>query len=135
MNNKITSLSNVAMAAFIHLLLELWRAFLDFSLVLPEFAADSTANLALYGLGYVLVFAAWLLGLKSARAGKRGGMVLALAIGALFWVGVDWGTIFFYCPGGCEDRVFDITTYLNILVGGLALVGWIANLTRSRSSA
>lgn len=135
MKNGITSLTNVSLTAFIHLLLELWRAFLDFSLVLPEVAADSTSILALYGLGYVLIFAAWLLALKLAREGKRGGLFLALAIGALFWVGVDWGTIFFYCPGGCEEQVFNITTYVNILVGGLALAGWGANLAGSRSTA
>jgi len=133
MKENIFNLANVTALAFLHLLMELWRALLDFSLVLPQFA-ESTGELALYGLGYVLVFGTWLLGIRSAGKGKRSGNFVALAIGALFWVGVDWGTIFVFCPGGCEDPVFDYTSYLNILIGGLTLAGWVVNLIGPRSS-
>lgn len=127
------SLSGAVALSFVHFLLELWRGFLDFSFVLPDFSGGSIASLALAALGYTLVFAVWLLGLANARQRKRGGVTAAIVIGALFWVGVDFGTILFYCPGGCEAIVFDITTYAALIVGALALVGLGTNLRRRGS--
>jgi hypothetical protein len=124
----ITSLSGAIALSFTHFLLELWRGFLDFSLILPDFSAGSTGSIALFALVYTLVFAFWLLGLANARQGKRGGIIAALIIGALFWVGIDLGTIFFYCRGGCSEVVFDIETYAALIVGALALYGLATNL-------
>lgn len=126
----ITSLSGALALSFIHFVLELWRGFLDFAFILTEFSGGSTGNMALIALGYTLVFAAWLLGLANARQGKRGGIIAAIAVGALFWLGVDLGTIFFYCPGGCEAIVFDVGTYAALIVGALALFGLAASLRR-----
>ena len=131
MQTWLTSLSGALTLSFVPVLLALWRGFLDFSFVLPELAGGSTASMALYALIYTAVFAAWLLGLGNARQGKRGGIIGALAVGALLWVGVDLGTIFFYCPGGCQEVVFDITTYVALIVGALALYGLAMNLRRS----
>jgi len=131
MKTWITSLSGAVTLSFLHFLLEMWRGFLDFSFVLPGYAGGSTGSLALYGLVYTAIFAAWLLGLANARQGQQGGIIAAIAVGALMWVGLDWGTIFFYCPGGCSHIVFDITTYVALVVGGLALFGLAMNLRRS----
>jgi len=135
MKTWITSLAGAIALSFTHLMLELWRAFLDFTFVLPDYAGGSTRNMALYALLYTVIFAAWLLGLANARQGKRSGIITAVALGALFWVGVDLGTIFFYCPGGCEDVVFDITTWAAIVVGALGLFGLAMNLRRVDSIA
>ena len=59
MKTWISSLAGASILSFAHLLLEMWRGFLDFSLVLPQFAGDSTSNLALYGLVYTAIFAGW----------------------------------------------------------------------------
>lgn len=131
----ITSLSGALALSFIHFVLELWRGFLDFAFILPEFSGESTGSMALIALGYTLVFGLWLLGLANARQGKRGGVIAAIVVGALFWLGVDLGTIFFYCPGGCEAAVFDITTYAALIVGALALFGLAANLRRGISES
>lgn len=129
----LTSLSSAIALSFVHLLLEMWRGFLDFSLVYPGFARGNTGSLALYGLVYTVMLAAWLLGLAGARQGSRGGIIAAIVFGALFWVGLDWGTVFFYCPGGCSHIVFDITSYVALGVGALALFGLAANLRGGKS--
>lgn len=124
----ITSLSGAIALSFIHFLLELWRGMMDFSLVLPDYSGAGVTGLALIAVVYTVVFAVWLVGLDRARQGKRGGIITALVVGALFWVGVDVSTILFYCPGGCEAAVFDITTYIALIVGALALFGMGSNL-------
>lgn len=129
----ITSLSGALALSFTHFLLELWRGFLDFSFVLPDYSGGSAGSTALYALGYTLVFASWLLGVSNAQQGKRGGVIAVVVIGALFWVGIDLGTVFFYCPGGCSEVVFDIETYAALIVGALALYGLATNL-RQRGS-
>ena len=130
MKTWITSLAGATALSFVHFMFELWRGFLDFTFVLPDFAEGSTNNMALYALGYTLVFAVWLLGLANARQGTRGGVITAIVIGALFWLGVDLSTIFVYCPGGCEEAVFDYATYAALIVGALALFGLVTNLRR-----
>lgn len=128
MKNWGTSLDGALMLSFVHFLLEMWRGFLDFSFVLPDYSGGSTGTMALYALVYTAIFATWLLGLSNARQGKRGGIITALVLDALFWAVVDLSTIFFYCPGGCEHVVFDITTWVAIIVGALALFGLGMNL-------
>jgi len=129
----ITSLSGAIALSFVHLLFELWRGFLDFSFVLPEYSDGRVDSTALYALIYTVVFATWLFGIWNARQEKRGGLITAIVVGALFWVGVDLGTIFFYCPGGCPEVLFDVTTYASLIVGALALFSLIVNL-RQKSS-
>jgi len=128
MKTWITSLTGAIALSFVHLLLELWRGFLDFAYVLPEFSSGKTSNMALYSLLYTVIFAIWLIGLRNARQGKRGGIIVAIVIGALFWLGLDLSTIFFYCPGGCEKAVFNYSTYTSLIVGALALYGLFMNL-------
>jgi len=128
MKNRITSLTGAVVLAFIHLLFELWRGFLDFAYVLPEFSSGKTGNMALYGLLYTVVFAIWIIGLRNAEQGKRGGIITAIVLGVLFWLGLDLSTIIFYCPGGCEEAVFDYSTYTSLIVGALALYGLALNL-------
>ena len=128
MKNWITSLTGVIVLAFVHLLLELWRGFLDFAFVLPDYSDGNTGAMALYALLYTVVFAIWLIGLRNAGRGKRGGIITAIILGALFWLGLDLSTILFYCPGGCEEAVFDYSTYTSLIVGALALYGLAVNL-------
>lgn len=130
MKTWITLLSSVVVLSFVHFLLELWRCFLDFTFVLPVYAGDSVGTMAQYALGYTIVFAAWLLALASARQGKRGSIIAALILDALFFVGLDLATIFVYCPGGCEHVVFDITTSVALIIGALVIFGWVTNLRR-----
>ena len=128
MKTWITSLTGAVMLSFIHFLLELWRGFLDFAYVLPDYSNGRTSNMALYGLLYTVIFAIWLIGLRTAEQGKRGGLITAIVLGLLFWLGLDLSTIFFYCPGGCEEAVFDYSTYTSLVVGALALFGLFMNL-------
>ena len=128
MKTWITSLTGAVVLSFVHLLLELWRGFLDFAYVLPDYSGGKTSNMALYGLLYTVIFAIWLIGLRTAEQGKRGGLITAIVLGLLFWLGLDLSTIFFYCPGGCEEAVFDYSTYTSLVVGALALFGLFMNL-------
>lgn len=128
MKTWIISLTGAVVLSFVHLLLELWRGFLDFAYVLPDYSNGRTSNMALYGLLYTVIFAIWLIGLRNAGQGKRGGIITAIVLGVLFWLGLDMSTIFFYCPGGCEEAVFDYSTYTSLVVGGLALYGLFVNL-------
>jgi hypothetical protein len=123
-----TSLSMAITLSFVHLLVEMWRGFLDFSLILPGVAGNQAGNLALFAGVYILIFAFWMVGLGNARQGKRGGILTALVSGALLWVGLDLGSIFFYCRGGCSYLVFDIASYVGLIVGALALFGLGSNL-------
>lgn len=132
MKTLFNSLAGAAALAFIHFLLELWRAFLDFVYVLPDYAGGSTGTMALISLGYSLVFGGWLLALNGARREKRAGAITAVLFGLLFWVGVDLSTVFFYCPGGCEEVVFDIGTYTAILAGAASLYGLLRNLRNAQ---
>lgn len=124
----IASLSGAITLAFVHFLLELWRGMMDFSLVLPDYYGADATGLALIAVLYTAVFAVWLFGLDRARQGKRNGIIAALVVGALFWVGVDISTVLFYCPGGCEAAVLDIATYIALVIGALALFGMGSNL-------
>ena len=134
MKSQIFSLSIALAFSFIHFLMELWRGFLDFSFVFPqEFSRGSTTLVGIFALLYTLVFAIWLLGLRNAQQGKKGGVITALLIGALFWVGIDLGTIFLYCPGGCSEAMFNIGTYAALIVGAMALVSLAANLRQSQT--
>jgi len=128
MKTLITSLSGAIALSFVHLLFELWRGFLDFAYVLPDYSGDSAGSMALFALLYTAVFAVWLVGVGNARQGKRSGVITMIAVGAIFWVGVDLGTIFFYCPGGCPEAFFDVTTYTALIVGALALFSLMINL-------
>lgn len=130
MKNWITSLTGAVVLSFVHFLLELWRGFLDFAYVLPDYSNGKTGNMALYGLLYTVIFAIWLIGLRKAGQGKRGGIIAAIVLGALFWLGLDLSTIFFYCPGGCDELVFDYSTYTSLVVGALALYSLFVNLRR-----
>lgn len=134
MKSWITSLTGAIVLSFIHLLLELWRSFLDFAYVLlPEYSGGNTGNMALYALIYTVVFAIWLSGLRNAGQGKRSGIITAIILGALFLLGVDLSTIFFYCPGGCEEAVFDYSTYTSLIVGAIALFGLAVNLRQKNA--
>ena len=128
MKTWIISLTGAVVLAFAHFLLELWRSFLDFAYVLPEYSSGKTGNMALYGLLYTVVFAIWIIGLQHAGQGKRGGIITAIVLGALFWLGLDLSTILFYCPGGCEEAVFNYSTYTSLIVGAFALFGLAVNL-------
>ena len=128
MNKWFNSLSGAAAIAFVHLLLELWRAFMDMVFVLPDFSGGAAGTVALIGVIYTMVFCGWLLALRQAGGGSRRGVFTAIAFGLLFWIGVDISTIFFYCPGGCEEAFFDYATYAAILVGGAALFSFARNL-------
>jgi hypothetical protein len=127
MKTWITSLVGATTLSFLHLMIELWRSFLDFSLIFPDYTGGNTGSLALGATMYTAIFAFWLVGLANARQAKRGGVIAAALVGALFWIGLDLGTIFFYCPGGCESILFDINTYLALIVGALALYGLAVN--------
>lgn len=128
MKNLLNTLAGAVTLAFVHLLLELWRAFMDMVFVLPDFSGGAAGTVALIGVVYTLVFSGWLLALRQAGGGSRRGVFAAIAFGLLFWIGVDISTIFFYCPGGCEEAFFDYATYAAILVGGAALFSLARNL-------
>lgn len=98
MKTRLFSLSGAVALSFAHLLVEMWRGFNDFSFYYPEDFGSSALPLA--AAVYTLVFAFWLVGLVNGRQGKRGGILTALVVGALFWLGIDLGTLLFYCPGG-----------------------------------
>jgi len=126
----LTSIKGAVVLSFIYLLMQLWRAFLDFVYVLPDYSGGSIPTMGAIALLYTLVFAAWLIGLNGARQGRRGAHLVALLFSALFWVGVDLGTILFYCPGGCEHVIFDITTWTALVLGVAVLFGLGSSLRR-----
>ena len=130
MQNQPTALKGAIYLAFLHFLLELWRGFLDFAYVLPEFSNGKVGNTVLFALVYTLIFAGWLLALQSASQSRRRGIIAAIGFSALYWIGVDISTIFFYCPGGCEEAIFDYSTYTTIVIGALALFSLVRNLRR-----
>ena len=130
MKTWITSLTGAVVLSFVHLLLELWRGFLDFAYVLPNYSSGQTGVMALYALLYAVIFAIWLIGLWSAWQGKRRGIITAIVLGALFWLGLDLSTFLFYCPGGCDEALLNYSTSTSLVVGALALYGMFMNLVR-----
>lgn len=131
MKNLFLSLSGAVALSFVHLLIEMWRSLLDFTYVLPGYTGSQVNTMAAIAFLYTGIFAGWLLSLKNAANGMRGGILGTLLFGALFWIGIDLGTIFFYCPGGCSHVVFDISTWVSLVVGGAALYGLAVNLRRA----
>lgn len=125
-----TSLISALALSFAHLLIELWRAFLDFSFVLPNFTKGNENQTLIASLVYAAMFAVWMLGLRNAGSGSRGGLIAALAIGILFLLGIDLGTILFYCPGGCSHAAFNIAAWAGAIVGLLAVVALTMALRR-----
>jgi hypothetical protein len=122
MKSWFMSLTGAITLSAIALLIELFRAFLDFAYILPNEFATSTELMTLTALVYVVVFGVWGRGLFAAQGGGRAGIVAALVVGALFLVAIDVGTIFFYCPGGCSLFLFNLATWAGLVLGLLAVI-------------
>ena len=81
------------------------------------------------------MFAIWMLGLRNAGSGRRGGLIAALVVGILFLLAIDLGTILFYCPGGCSRAAFNIASWGGLVVGVLAIVALAMALRRKGAQA
>ncbi len=127
-----TSLNGALALSFAHLLIELWRALLDFSFTFPNFTKSNESQMLIASLVYVAMFAIWMLGLRNAGSGNRGRLIAALVVGILFLLGIDLGTILFYCPGGCSHAAFNIAAWVGAIVGLLAVVA-LAMVIRRRN--
>ena len=135
MKTWFTSLGGAIALSFAHLMIELWRAFLDFSFLVPVYAKNDEGPVLVSSLVYVALFAIWMLGLRNAGSGRRGGLIAAWVVGILFLLGIDLGTILFYCPGGCSHAAFIIASWGGLVVGVLAIVALAMALRRKGAQA
>lgn len=119
MKNWLTSLNGALTLSFVALLIELWRGLLDFAFVYPY---DAKGLEVITATVYVVLFAVWLLGLNKAQQGKRAGILAALVVGLLYVLGIDLGTIFFYCRAGCAHIEFNYSAWAGLVIGGLGVV-------------
>lgn len=119
MKNWFTSLNGALTLSFVALLLELWRGFLDFAFIYPNEMKGMEIGIAIV---YVVLLGIWIYGLNSARQSHRAGILAALVVGLLYVLGIDVGTIFFYCRNGCVRAEFNYTSWAGLLVGLLAVV-------------
>lgn len=119
MKGWFTSLNGALMLSFVALLIELWRGFLDFAFIYPN---ELKGMEVIASIVYVVVFGIWAFGLNQGQQSKRAGMIAALVIGLLFLLGIDLGTILFYCRGGCVRAEFNYSAWAGLVVGTLAIV-------------
>ena len=119
MKGWFTSLNGALMLSFVALLIELWRGFLDFAFIYPN---EMKGMEVIASIVYVVLFGIWAFGLNQGQQSKRAGMIAALVIGLLFLLGIDLGTILFYCPGGCVRAEFNYLAWAGLVVGTLAIV-------------
>ena len=118
MKSWFTSLNGALTLSFAALLIELWRAFLDFAFVLPN---DAKGYEVIAATVYVALFGVWLVGLHKAHE-ARWGIIAALGIGLLAVLGIDVGSLLFYCPGGCSRVEFNLASWAGLVIGTLAVV-------------
>ncbi len=120
MKNWFTSLNGAITLSFLALLIELFRAFLDFAIIFPNALKGMEVAGALV---YAIVFGIWGAGLLAARGASRAGLAAAFVVGLLFWLGLDWTTTLpIICPNGCATIWFNIAAGADLIVGGLALL-------------
>lgn len=130
MRSWFASLTGAITLAFAALLIELFRALLDFAIVLPQFAGSET-QLVIAAALYTGLFGLWAAGLLWAQAGRRAGLLTAFGLGLLFWLGLDWTTTLpIMCPNGCDSVWFNIAAGVDLVVGGAALVALALQLRR-----
>jgi hypothetical protein len=113
-----TSLNGALTLTALAWLSELWRAFLDFAFILPGNAKGYEVAAATV---YVILFGIWLVGLRKAQE-ARWGIIAALGVGLLALLGIDVGTIVFYCPGGCSRAEFNLASWAGLVIGTLAVI-------------
>jgi len=130
------SITGAVTLSAIQLLIELFRAFFDFAYVIPNDYTKSVSLITLAALGYVVAFGVWGWGLCATQGGRRAGIIAALVVGALFLLGVDVGTIFIYCPGGCGGPfVFQLATRAGLVVGLLAEIALARQLRQGKAAS
>ena len=118
MKSWFTSLNGALTLSFAALLVELWRAFLDFTFVYPNAMKGYEVVSATV---YVVLFGIWLVGLHKARE-ARWAIIAALVVGLLFVLGMDVGSLLFYCPGGCSRVEFNLASWGGLVIGALAVI-------------
>lgn len=129
MKTWFTTVEGAVTLSAIALLIELFRAFLDFVYVYPDEFPKTAEVMAATALVYVVLFGIWGKGLSIAAAGNRTGIIAALVVGALFVLGIDAGTILFYCPGGCSPLIFSLTSWAGLVVGAMAVIALARQLS------
>lgn len=131
MKTWFTSLNGALALSFAALLIELWRGLLDFAFVYPYNTKGMEVIIATV---YVVLFGIWLYGLNKAQQSKRAGIIAALVIGLLFVLGIDLGTILFYCRAGCTHVEFNYAAWAGLVVGALAVVALVLQLSQKKAA-
>lgn len=130
MNRKPLSIKTTVLFVSGHFLIEMWRAFMDFGLVIPEFTNGNPAMMYLFAAVYTSIFTVWLIGLVYGSQGSRIGIVTALVSSIFFLLVIDVSTFLFYCPGGCPEPIFNVTTGAGLIFGTIGVVGLLMNLRK-----
>ncbi len=127
-----TSLTGAVVLSFIALIVQVFRALLDFGLVYTNLGANKDTVILAAAI-YMVVFGVWAGGLLAGTAGRRAGLMAAFGVGLLFWLGLDWTTILpITCPNGCDTPWFYVAAGIGLVVGGLALISLGLQIWRAR---
>ena len=128
-----TSLNGALALTALAWLSELWRTAIDAT---QQFYMPASRDVTgLYALVYIAFLAWWAYALHTATRGSRGGLMTAFALNALFWLGIPVGTVLFYCTGECAAGagiVFNTVNWLNLILGLLAAVALVLQLTQKK---
>jgi len=128
MKNWFTSLNGALALSFCAVLVFLWSALLDMSLVYPAFGLNMQ-QMGLLALIFTALIGLWLWALAAAMRGSRRGLVAATIFAILLslYALMDWIS---YCPTTCPRLpIYYLVNALNL---GLGLVASIALVMQIR---
>jgi len=133
MKTWFTSLNGALALTALAWLSELWRTLIDAT---QGFYSNATEGslLVTFTLVYTAVLAGWAYAMHSASRGSRGGLMAALALNALLWLGIAVATPLFYCPGWCSNSAINTANVLNLILGLLAGVALMLQLTQKKAA-
>ncbi|HZD55849.1 MAG TPA: hypothetical protein VE136_03950 [Anaerolineales bacterium] len=136
MKSWFTSLTGAVTLSAIALLMELWRAFVDFQYEYSTFL-NSAGALLVGALLYTAFFGGWAWTLLLAMRASRSALIAALILNLLILLAIPIGALVAYCPSPCLELwpLMELANWINLLFGLLATVALALQLRQSKAAS